>query len=77
MIQEKAITFAKELPGKFAGTRWMVTTLEGKNHRTFKTVSKDRFLYIVTPEMVDGWWETSLPILLSNFEVKNIHHNVG
>ena len=55
----------------------MVTTLEGKNHITFKTVSKDRFLYIVTPEMVDGWWETSLPILLSNFEVKDIHHNVG
>ena len=53
----------------------MITTLERKNHITFKTVSKKS--KSVTPEMVDGWWETSLPILLSNYEVKDIHHNVG
>ena len=28
----------------------------------------------VTSEMVDRWWETSLPTLLSNYELKDIYN---
>ena len=43
-----------------------------KKHITFKTVSGES--KSVTPEMVDGWWETSLPTFLSNYEVKDIYN---
>ena len=68
MIQEKALTTAKELHvKKFQATdgwlqRWKWTT--------FKTVSgKSKS---VTSEMFDRSWETSLPTLSSNYEVKDI-----
>ena len=41
-----------------------------RNHNTCRTVSGDS--KPVTPEMVDGWWEMSLLILLSNKELKRI-----
>ena len=41
-----------------------------RNHITFKTASRE--WKSVTPEIVDGWWETSLPIILSNYELKDI-----
>ena len=51
--------------------RRLVTTLK-VNHITFKTVSgKSKS---VTSEMFDGWWETSLPTLSSNYEVKDIYN---
>ena len=28
----------------------------------------------VAPEIVDGWWETSLPTLLSNYDLKDIYN---
>lgn len=42
-----------------------------KETTTFKTVSEESkpVWYTVT-----GWWETSLPTLLSNYELKNIHN---
>ena len=36
-----------------------------RNQKTFKTISRES--KSVTAEMVDGWWQTSLPILLSNY----------
>ena len=42
-----------------------------RNHLTFKTASGES--KSVTPEMVDGWLETSLPTLLSNYELKDIY----
>ena len=35
-----------------------------RNLKTFKTISRES--KSVTAETVDGWWQTSLPTLLSN-----------
>ena len=72
MIQEKELKFAKELNVKnfLASEGWLWRWKEW-NYTTFKPVwgeSKS-----ATPEMVDGWWVTSLPTLLSNYELKDIH----
>ena len=61
MIQEKAAIFAKEL-----------NTIEERNNISFKTVSGES--KPVTPEMVNAWSETSLPTLLSNYDMKDIYN---
>ena len=43
-----------------------------RNHITFKTISGES--KSVVPEMVDGWWETSLLTLLSSYELKDIYN---
>ena len=42
-----------------------------RNHKTFKAVSEES--KSITPEMVDGWWETSLLTLSSNYELKDTY----
>ena len=73
MIQEKALTFAKELNVENfqASDGWLRRWTE-RNHKSFKTVSGES--KSVTPEMVDGWWKKSLPILLSNYELNDIYN---
>ena len=71
MIQEKDLKFAKELNVKnfLALDGWL--RWKEWNYTTFKPVwgeSKS-----ATREMVDGWWETSLPTLLSNYELTDVH----
>ena len=61
MIQEKAAIFTKEL-----------NTIEERNNISFKTVSGES--KPVTPEMVNAWSETSLPTLLSNYDMKDIYN---
>ena len=73
MIQEKAIAFAKELNVEnFQAPDGWLRRWKERSHITFKTVSGES--KSVTPDMVAGWWETSLPTLLSNYELKNIYN---
>ena len=73
MIQEKTLTFAKELNVEnFQTSDGWLRLWKERNHKTFKTVSGE--LKSVAPEIVDGWWETSLPTLLSNYELKVIYN---
>ena len=72
MIQEKAL-FAKELNiENFHASDGCLRRWNKRNHITFKTVSGES--KSVTPEMVDGWREMSLPTLLSNDERKYINN---
>ena len=75
MIQEKAVTFAKELnTNNFqASDDWLRHWKERNNiSLSFKTVSGES--ESVTPEMVNAWSETSLPTLLSNYGLKDIYN---
>ena len=73
MIQEKAIAFAKELNVEnFQSSDGWLRCWKERNHITLKTVSGES--KSVTPDMVAGWWETSLPTFLSNYELKIIYN---
>ena len=73
MIQEKALTFAKELNVEnFQASVVWVRRWKERNHITFKTVSWET--KSVTSEMVDAWWEIFLPTLLSNYELSDIYN---
>ena len=68
MIQEKALTFAKENVENFQESDGWLRRWKERNHVTSKAVSGES--KSVTREMVDGWWETSLPTLLSKYVLK-------
>ena len=71
MIQEKALTFAKELNVEnFQASVVWVRRWKERSHIMFKTVSWET--KSVTSEMIDAWWEIFLPTLLSNYELKEI-----
>ena len=72
MIQEKAVIFAKELNTEnFQASDGWLRRWKERNNISFKTVSgKSKS---VTPEMVNAWSETSLPTLLSNYDLKDIY----
>ena len=73
LIQEKAIAFAKQLNVEnFQASDGWLRRWKERNHITFKTVSGES--KSVTTDMVDGWWETSLPTLLSNYKLKDIYN---
>ena len=68
MIHEKALTFAKELNVEnFQALDDWLRRWKERNHITFKTVSGES--KFVTPEMVDRWWKTFLPNLLSDHDI--------
>ena len=73
MIQEKAVTFTKELNTENvqASGGWLRRWKE-RNNISFKTVSRES--KSATPEKVNAWSETSLPTLLSNYDLKNIYN---
>ena len=73
MIQEKAVTFAKELNTENiqASDGWLRRWKERSNI-SFKAVSGES--KSVTPEMVNTLLETSLPTLLSNYDLKEIYN---
>ena len=63
IIQEKTLTFAKKLNVEnFQVSDDWLRRWNERNQTTFKTISRES--ESVTPELVDGWWETSLPTLL-------------
>ena len=72
MIQEKAVIFAIELNtvNFQASDGWLRRWKE--RNISFKTVSGK--LKSITPEMVNAWSETSLPTLLSNYDLKDIYN---
>ena len=73
MIQEKAVIFAKELNNEnFQASDGWLRCWKEKNNISLKTVSRE--LKSVTPEMVNAWLETSLPTLLSNYDLKGIYN---
>ena len=53
---------------------WLRRSKE-KNNTSFKTVSGES--KSVIPEMVNVWSETSLPTLLSNYDMKDIYNTNG
>ena len=73
MIQEKAVIFAKELSTKNfqAPDGWLQRWKERDNilHKTVSEESKS-----VTSKMVNVWSETSLPTLLTNYDLKDIYN---
>ena len=73
VIQEKAVMFAKDLnvENYQASDGWLRRWKE-RNNITFKTVSGES--NSATPDMVNSWSETSLPTLLSNYELKTIYN---
>ena len=73
IIQEKASIYAKELNTENfkASNGWLRRWKERRNI-TFKTISGES--NSVTSEMVNAWKETSLPTLLSNYELKDIYN---
>ena len=73
MIQEKAVIFAKELNTEnFQASDGWLRRWKERNNISFKTVSGES--KSVTPEMVNAWSETSLPTLLSNYDLKDIYN---
>ena len=71
MTQEKAVIFAKELNiENFQASDGWLRRWKGRNNISFKTVFGES--KSVTPEMVNAWSETSLPSLLSNYDLKDI-----
>ena len=70
-MKEKAVAFAKELNTENfqASDGWLRRWKERKN-TSFKTVSGES--KSITPEMVNARSETSLPTLLSNYDLKDI-----
>ena len=73
MIQEKAVIFAKELNTEnFQASDGWLRRWKERNNISFKTVSRES--KSVTPEMVNAWSETSLPTLLSNYDLKDIYN---
>ena len=73
MIQEKAVIFAEELNTENfqASDDWLRRWKE-RNDISFKTVSGES--RSVSPEMVNAWSKTSLPTLLSNYNLKDIYN---
>ena len=73
MIQEKAVVFAKELNTEnFQASDGWLRRWKERNNTSFKTVSGES--KSITPEMVNAWSETSLPTLLSNYDLKDIYN---
>ena len=73
IILEKASSYAKELniENVKASDGWLRRRKERRNI-TFKKISGES--NFVTPEMVNASKETSLPTLLSNYDLKDIYN---
>ena len=73
MIQEKAVIFAQELNTEnFQASDGWLRCWKERNNISFKTVSGES--KSVTPEMLNAWSETSLPTLLSSYDLKDIYN---
>ena len=73
MIQEKAVIFAKEVNTEnFQASDGLLQHWKERNNISFKTVSGES--KSVTPEMVNAWSETSLPTLLSSYDLQDIYN---
>ena len=72
MIREKAVIIAKELniENIQASDGWLRRWKE-KNSISFKTVLRES--KSAPLEIVNAWSETSLPTLLSNYDLKDIY----
>ena len=73
IIQEKASIYAKELNiENFKASDGSLRRWKERRNITFKTISGES--NSLTSEMVSAWKETSLPTLLSNYELKDIYN---
>ena len=73
MMQEKAVIFAKELNTRnFQASGGWLRRWKERNNISFKTVSGAS--KSVTPEMINAWSETSLPTLMSSYDLKDIYN---
>ena len=73
MMQEKAVIFAKELNTEnFQASDGCLWRWKKRNNVLFKAVSGSS--KSVTPEMINAWSETSLPTLLSSYDLKDIYN---
>ena len=73
MIQEKAVIFAKELSTEnFQASDGWLRRWKERDNISFETVSGEP--KSVTPQMGNAWSETSLPTLLSNYDLKDIYN---
>ena len=70
-LKEKAISLAQELQvEEFHASNGWFERWRGRFNVSFKVISEEE--KAVTTEMASLWWETHLPTILSQFELKNI-----
>ena len=73
IIREKALEFAKELNlEKFQASDGWLHSWKARYNISFKEVSGES--KSVTPEITAAWKETSLPTILSRYELKDIYN---
>ena len=73
ILKEKALDFAKQLDiTTFQASDSWLHSWKTRYNISFKEVSGE--LNSVTPEMTGSWEETSLPTILSRFEMKDIYN---
>ena len=73
VLQEKALDFAKQLKiEKFQASDGWLHGWKARYNISFKEVSGES--KSVTPEMTASWKETSLPTILSRFQLKDIYN---
>ena len=73
LIQENALEFAKELHlEKFQASDGWLHSWKARHNISFKEVSGES--KSVTPEMTAAWKETSLPTILSRYELKDVYN---
>ena len=73
IVQEKAGDYAKELGIEdFKASDGWLWRWKNRYNISFKTVSGESAA--VTPEMINPWFETTLPTLLSNYELRDIYN---
>ena len=71
IIKGKAINFAQELQVKeFHASNVWFEIWRGRLNVSFKAIAEEE--KVVTTEMASLWWETHLPTILSQFELKDI-----
>ena len=76
IIREKALEFAKELNlEKFQASDGWLHSWKARYNISFKEVSGES--KSVTREMTAAWKETSLPTILSRYELKDIYNADG
>ena len=73
ILEEKSSIFAKAFGiTDFVPSDGWITRWKRRFNISFKKISGERAS--CTPEMVSPWKETSLPTLLSNYDLKNIYN---
>ena len=76
IVQQKAANYAKELGIEdFQASDGWLWRWKNRYNISFKSVAGESV--DVTPEMINPWFETTLPTLLSSYELKDIYDEFG